>query len=90
MAFGSSFLVGRGLIKADDLSPLVGVMLTAVGAVMTASSAAWSIWRNTHASTIAAAAALPKVQTIITTDQKTADAAPSTKVVGPANLSPTN
>jgi hypothetical protein len=87
-AFGS-ILVAKGVIKPEDLNTTVGILVTSIGAVVTAGTVVWSLYSKTKANQIASAAALPNVKQIVT-DQKTADATPSTKVVGPANLAPTN
>jgi len=84
--FGTS-LVTKGFMNSDQLNTVVGVLLPVIGALMTAAPVVWGIWRNTHKNTLAAAAALPKVQTIITTDQVTADKVPNDKVVGPDQIS---
>ncbi|KAA0685987.1 hypothetical protein DTW90_34435 [Neorhizobium sp. P12A] len=83
MAIGS-ILATYGVIDSTAVSADVDVIMTAVGGVIAAGGIVWGIWQNTHKNTIAAAAALPKVQTIVTTDQTTADKVPSTKVIGPS------
>ena len=77
-----SILATKGLIDSSAVSTDVSIFMTAIGGVMAAGSLAWNLYSKTKRSTIAAAAKLPNVQTIVT-DQKTADALPSAKVVGP-------
>lgn len=79
-----SILATKGIIDNASVASDVDLIMTAIGSLIAVGSVAWSIWRNTHKNTIAAAASLPKVQTIVTTDQTTADKVPSAKVVGPS------
>jgi hypothetical protein len=82
-AVGGIF-AARGYIKPEDVQTTVGVIMTAIGGVAAAAGVIWSIWSNTHKNTVAAAASLPKVQTIVMTDNATAKAVPSDKVIGPS------
>jgi hypothetical protein len=83
LTMAGTALVAKGVISQAELSPDVDIIVTAIGAVSAAGSVAWNLWSKTHKNTIAAAASLPKVQTIVTTDQKTADNVPNDKVIGP-------
>lgn len=81
---GGTVLATKGVIDSSAVSTDVTIVMTAIGSITALVSLGWGIYRNTHASTIAAAAKLPSVQAIVT-DQKTADSIPSIKVVGPAS-----
>lgn len=80
-----SMLATKGIIGSGDVSTDVTIIMTGIGGVTAAGSLIWGIYSKTHAAQIATAAKLPTVAQIVTTDQKTADAIPSTKVVGPAS-----
>lgn len=88
MSLGT-ILATKGVIGSADVSTDVTIAMTAIGAVSALGSLVWGIYSKTKANQIANAAKLPNVVQIVT-DQKTADATPNTKVVGPANLAPTN
>jgi hypothetical protein len=69
--------VGKGYIDAEMWAALSGAILAIV-------ALAWSWYTHSHTQTLVQAAAIPKVQKIITTDQATADSVPSTKVISAA------
>lgn len=56
-------------------------VLSITGAVLALATVAWGLFAHSKQQKLASVAAMPNVATIVTTDQKTADAAPSEKVV---------
>lgn len=74
LLFAGGVLVSRGYVDSET-------MLAIVGAVLTIGASAWAIYSRRTAGLVASAAALPNTRQIVT-DQATADAVPSLKVVG--------
>lgn len=76
-----TFLGTKYGIDAAQISSVADLVVAAIGAVGIAGSTIWSLYRNTHKATIAAAADLPSVTKIVVDDPAKAAAIPSAKVV---------
>lgn len=73
LQFAGGIAVGRGWIDAETSTAIIG-------ALVTISVTAWSLYTRRSAGLVASAAAVPSVQTITTTSPKLASAVDSAKV----------
>ena len=73
LQFAGGIAVGRGWIDAETSTAIIG-------ALVTISVTAWSLYTHRSAGLVASAAAVPSVQTITTTSPKLASAVDSAKV----------
>lgn len=81
-----TLLIAKGVTDNAGAAALSNALGEAAGAVFVVGSQVWSLWTKTRSATVAKAAALPGVARVVVTDQKVADAIPSSKVVGPQGL----
>jgi len=70
----SGYAIGRGLIDAEQATLIAGLAAAIV-------PFAWGMYAHSKQQKLASVAAMPNVEKVVTTDQKTADAAPSAKVI---------